>query len=189
MATKKNPVKAGRKPKKIDFEQVKHCCEIHCTLEETAAVLGISEKTLRSKIETEYKLTFAEFYAQHQGKGKASLRRVQWQVAQDGSVPMLIWLGKQYLGQADKIDTKSEITGDPMDSRVKDLIERADKVWNREKAPEIPETENSRQKSNQDEARASKPEKAQGTTLESPRIANSEPKKKTQKAITPPSEP
>ena len=35
------------------------------------------------------------------------MRRKQFEVANNGSVPMLIWLGKQYLDQKDK----QEVTG------------------------------------------------------------------------------
>lgn len=40
---------------------------------------------------------------------KISLRRKQIQLADDGDRTMLIWLGKQHLGQRDKFD--SQITG------------------------------------------------------------------------------
>ena len=39
-------------------------------------------------------------------KGKMRLRQMQWRAADKGNVTMLIWLGKQILGQADK----SEVT-------------------------------------------------------------------------------
>ena len=51
---------------------------------------------------------FEALYKKHQGEGKASLRRAQWKAAQDGNPTMLVWLGKQMLGQRDK----QEITGD-----------------------------------------------------------------------------
>jgi hypothetical protein len=37
-------------------------------------------------------------------QGKASLRRMQWQAAQSGSIPMMIFLGKNLLGQRNKIE-------------------------------------------------------------------------------------
>ena len=39
---------------------------------------------------------------------KIELRKKQWEVAMDGNVQMLIWLGKQYLGQRDTPETKWE---------------------------------------------------------------------------------
>ena len=37
-----------------------------------------------------------------QDKKKKELEDKQWEVAMDGNVPMLIWLGKQHLAQCDK---------------------------------------------------------------------------------------
>ena len=41
-------------------------------------------------------------------KQKIDLKKKQWEVAMDGNVQMLIWLGKQYLGQQDSPDSKWE---------------------------------------------------------------------------------
>jgi hypothetical protein len=35
---------------------------------------------------------------------KASLRRIQWKLAEAGNATMCVWLGKQLLGQRDKFD-------------------------------------------------------------------------------------
>ena len=47
-------------------------------------------------------MSFAEYFAIKRGRGKIGLRRKQYEVAMAGNVPMLIWLGKQYLDQAEK---------------------------------------------------------------------------------------
>ena len=46
-------------------------------------------------------------------QGKIELRKKQWEIAMDGNVKMLIWLGKQYLGQSESPEVKWEnpITG------------------------------------------------------------------------------
>ena len=41
-------------------------------------------------------------------KDKARLKELQWMVAEQGNVQMLIWLGNQYLGQSDKPQVKEE---------------------------------------------------------------------------------
>ena len=41
-------------------------------------------------------------------KRKKELEDRQWEVAMDGNVQMLIWLGKQYLGQSEKSNDMSE---------------------------------------------------------------------------------
>ena len=102
--------KMGRPKKKIDWDVVSGLCRIQCTQVEIASVLGISEDTLVRRIKSKFKLTFAEYYKKEASGGRVSLRRAQWSRAignkdtngnykNDGSVPMLIWLGKQYMNQ------------------------------------------------------------------------------------------
>lgn len=85
----------------IDMRQVRALCEIQCTDEEVAAVLCISADTLiRRKREPAF---LAEMEA-GRATGRESLRRKQWSVAMLGNPTMLIWLGKQVLGQSDKLE-------------------------------------------------------------------------------------
>jgi len=80
-------------------------CEIQCTLKEIASTFDVTKDTIIKRIEEWYGEKFSTVFEQKREKGKISLRRSQWQKAVDQqSVPMLIWLGKQYLGQSDKQD-------------------------------------------------------------------------------------
>lgn len=75
-----------------------------------AAIVGVSEQTLRRRARVEITKGYEEM--------RMSLRRWQYEKAKEGSVPMLIWLGKQYLGQREKIDeTRREevVTIEPFD--------------------------------------------------------------------------
>ncbi len=67
---------------------------IGCTLDEISRVMLIPITTLRRRLGAELE----------RGKAKLcmSLRRRQLAVARKGNVSMLIWLGKQYLGQTDR---------------------------------------------------------------------------------------
>lgn len=47
-------------------------------------------------------MTFSQVYKKYSSTGKISLRRMQFRSAENGSVPMQIWLGKQYLEQKEK---------------------------------------------------------------------------------------
>jgi hypothetical protein len=47
-------------------------------------------------------MNFPEYFEQSRCVGKAALRRRQFQSAMDGNPTMLIWLGKNWLGQTDK---------------------------------------------------------------------------------------
>lgn len=88
--------RTGRPKKKIDFELVEKLAYIQCTQEEIGSVLGITARTLQKSKE------FLRIYKSGMENGKMSLRRLQWKAAEKGNNTMLIWLGKQYLGQADK---------------------------------------------------------------------------------------
>ena len=88
-----------------DFEQLVGMIRIQCTRDEICNILNMSEDTLNRRIAErgiEGVQNFAALYKKHQGEGHASLRRAQWKAAQDGNPTMLVWLGKQVLGQRDK---------------------------------------------------------------------------------------
>jgi predicted transcriptional regulator len=89
--------KRGRPRLEIDPKQVKALSSIGCTQEEIAAVMGCTVRTLRNR--------FAGEMRQGMETMRMSLRRWQYEKAKGGNVAMLIWLGKQYLGQREKADT------------------------------------------------------------------------------------
>jgi len=93
----------GRPKKPIDLELVEDLAGIMCTHEEIAQILKVSVSTL------EHNEEFLQVYKRALNTAKSSLRRRQYQAAMDGSNALLIWLGKQYLGQTDK--QEREITG------------------------------------------------------------------------------
>ncbi len=103
VVTEKNKKGAGRKPKIINWALVNRLCLFQCTQQEIADCLEIDHDTLQAACLRDHKIKFSQYYEQKRAGGKKSLRRRQWEVAvDDGNVTMLIWLGKQYLGQAEK---------------------------------------------------------------------------------------
>ena len=88
----------GRPRKEIDWELVKSLAEIQCTQEEIASTIGVALSTLKQYPE------FSTIHKEGIESGKKSLRRLQWEKAKSGNTAMLIWLGKQYLGQRDRVD-------------------------------------------------------------------------------------
>lgn len=86
----------------IDFDMVKKLCAIQCTGQEIADVLDVSYDTLERRVKEVYQISFADYIKKHSANGKMSLRRKQHEVAMNGNTTMLVWLGKQYLGQTDK---------------------------------------------------------------------------------------
>ena len=84
------------RPKKynIDTEQVEKLAGLGCTNVEIASFFGCDESLIRK--------SYSEYIAKGKEKGKIRLRQLQMRAAEKGNVAMLIWLGKQMLGQTDK---------------------------------------------------------------------------------------
>lgn len=85
----------------IDWDQVDKMCEIHCTGEEQASILGVDYDTLNAACKRDKGIGFSDYFKQKSSGGKMSLRRRQFTSAMDGNTTMLVWLGKNWLGQSD----------------------------------------------------------------------------------------
>lgn len=91
-----------RAKKDIPIEmQVKKLASYGLTNKEIAEALGFDDSTLKRK--------FENFLIKGKAELKQRLKRKQISVALGGNVSMLIWLGKQYLGQADKNEESGEL--------------------------------------------------------------------------------
>jgi hypothetical protein len=104
----------GRPKKNIDENQVVKLAAINCSYAEMAAVLDCDEKTLSNR--------FSQAIKKGRETGKMSLKRKQYEVAMGGNVTMLIWLGKQMLGQSDR--TQIELSRVPDDVLVAEAERR-----------------------------------------------------------------
>ena len=100
--------KNGRPKIEIDWKVVDKLLKLLCTGDEIAGFLEVSYDTLVRRCRIDKKKSFADFSKQKRGGGKITLRKKQWALA-DTSPAMAIFLGKQHLGQSDKIST--ELTG------------------------------------------------------------------------------
>ena len=96
---------------RIDKKQFENLCGLQCTLLEICDFFDVEDDTLNSWCKKTYGTTFSEVFKLKRGKGQISLRRMQWKLAEKNAA-MAIFLGKQYLGQKDKI----EYTDDGMKS-------------------------------------------------------------------------
>ena len=89
--------KIGRKKAKISRQAVEALAVIGMSNVEIADLLGVHEKTIRNR--------FSDVLLQKRAELRKSLRVAQIQAALHGNTAMMIWLGKQMLGQADKQET------------------------------------------------------------------------------------
>ena len=86
----------------VDYTLLDDLCRIQCTAKEIASVLHMSIATLRARIEADTGEAYLEYLYKRSMVGRKSLRRKQWAEAMRGDRTMLIWLGKQYLGQVER---------------------------------------------------------------------------------------
>lgn len=75
-------------------------------------MLRVSEATFEQFLRQHIKVR--EAWDQGRHEGKSSLRRLQWKAAQKGNSAMLVWLGKQMLGQKDKTFVAGDRTEAPV---------------------------------------------------------------------------
>ena len=67
--------------------------------------LGVSEDTLSRRIKEKHGVSFAEYRNKQKEKIRINLAKKQYDVAMSGNPTLLIWLGKNELGQSDKNET------------------------------------------------------------------------------------
>lgn len=114
----------ARQRAQIDWAAVDRCCRIQCTGEEIASLLCVNYDTLNAACKRDHGRPISDYIAEKSQDGRRSLRRKQFQLALKGDRVMLIWLGKQYLGQRDKL----EETG--ADGGPKEIVIRHDRNIN-----------------------------------------------------------
>lgn len=109
------------KPKaKVDPKQIETLASIGCTVEEMALVVGCSKDTLERRFMGNIEKGRAFF--------KVSLRRKQVELANSGNVGMLIWLGKQCLGQKERLKTESEQKIDVAGAHVHKILDNDERA-------------------------------------------------------------
>ena len=86
--------KLGRPKLNIDAEKVEMLSSFGCSTVEIAKLHNCDEQTIRTRFKPEIQ--------RGRESMKIKLRQLQWKTAEQGSNAMLIFLGKQYLGQSDR---------------------------------------------------------------------------------------
>ncbi len=93
-----NRNKGGRPPIRISLDEVYKLARLHPTVEEAASWFGVTAASMYQRLQQP---AFRGAWERGRENGKLSLRRMQLRRASEGNTAMLIWLGKQMLGQAD----------------------------------------------------------------------------------------
>lgn len=98
----------GRPEIFIDWSKLDGFLALGATLLDCSDLMDISEDTIERVIKKKHKLRFSEYREKKMSGMRIRLRQKQYDVAMKGNVTMLIWLGKQMLGQTDKVMTVDE---------------------------------------------------------------------------------
>lgn len=116
----------ARPKKEINQRQFENLCGLHCTKQEICDFFDLTDKTLERWCKRTYKKGFSEIYGQKKSLGNLSIRRKQMEVAQNGNVAMLIFLGKNYLGQTDKVEQTVSLVSDEAREEVRNFLDSYD---------------------------------------------------------------
>jgi hypothetical protein len=114
----------ARPRKDIDRKDFESLLALQCTLEEVTAFFdhkldGCSADTIERWCKRTYKENFADIAAKKRNLGKISLRRAQFELAKKNGA-VAIFLGKNYLGQTDKIISE---TAEDNNGQLAELID------------------------------------------------------------------
>ena len=99
----------GRPKAVINWKMVDEYLRSQCDGAHIANILGIHPNTLYLACEEKFNVNFSEYSQQKKGEGKELLRARQFKAAMEGDKTMLVWLGKQYLGQREKTDSNINV--------------------------------------------------------------------------------
>lgn len=94
-----------RPEKPIDWERVDELLECGCLGNEIAAHYNMHPNTFYDRVVNKYKMSFTDYQAEKKFKGDSLIRESQFKKAiKKLDNTMLIWLGKQRLGQKENHD-------------------------------------------------------------------------------------
>lgn len=102
--------KRGPQPKELDWVRLDQYLELGAGLLDCTEFLQCSDDKIQKDIRKKFDLTFTQYRQKKLSKMRVKLLQKQFEVAMGGNVSMLIWLGKQVLGQTDKLEQTTETT-------------------------------------------------------------------------------
>lgn len=123
----------ARPKKKIDKKQFENLCALQCTEKDICEWFEVCEDTLNKWCKNTYKdeegepMCFSDVFKQKRVKGKVSLRRNQFALSASNAA-MAIFLGKNWLGQTDKVESTVVVASvdDALSKSLREMAEELD---------------------------------------------------------------
>lgn len=78
-------------------------------LKDCQDIMELSHDVIQRTIKREKGVGFTEYRDLKMSRMRTTLLQKQYETAMSGNVVMLIWLGKQHLGQAEKIEQQNDV--------------------------------------------------------------------------------
>lgn len=97
--------KTGKPRIDFDWKVLDSILQFGATLIDCSEMLKVSEDTIQKRIRELHDLKFSEYRNRKMSRMRVRLLQRQFDSAMSGNTALLIWLGKQHLGQSDKLDT------------------------------------------------------------------------------------
>jgi len=99
----------GRKRAELDYNIIDTALYYGATMNQVMFLLEkkdmkYTRKTIERCIKRDKGMTFSEYREYCHGGSRLKLAQKQFEVAMSGNATLLIWLGKQWLGQKDKLE-------------------------------------------------------------------------------------
>ncbi len=114
----------SRPEKEIDWKAVENLAIAGSLGTEIAAQFDMHPQTFYRRVEEKYNVSFTAYCQEKRCQGNSILRAQQYYKAigktKEGDTSLLIWLGKQNLGQKDNHDIPAPV---PNDDKIKEAIE------------------------------------------------------------------
>lgn len=114
----------GRPRKEFDQKTFENLCKIQCTEVEIANIFECHIDTVDAWCKRTYGVGFSDTYKMFSDQGKASLRRIQFKLAEKNA-SMAIFLGKNMLGQSDHVEIADTSALDKLDEILAQTKENA----------------------------------------------------------------
>jgi len=108
----------GRPKVKMGLEEVENLSRLNCTMDEIAAYFNVDVRTVQLRAQREP--AFRAAMERGQALGRLSIRRQQIRLMEQGNATMAVWLGKQLLGQRDRLE--AEVTMKDGDMTLEQLL-------------------------------------------------------------------
>ena len=115
----------ARPETQIDVVELEKLCGMQCTDEEIAAFFGVSKRTIERRRKVH---KFSEIMERAKAKGRVSVRRNLFRLANNNNVAAAIFLAKNLLGYRDVVNTEhTGMAGGPIQFAAKpDIAQLSD---------------------------------------------------------------